>query len=183
MPLIFPDVGIQSVEMRLRRSIAVSESPFSYDQQVYDFGGARWEAEVTLAPLSYADARAVEGFLIALKGQSGTFTFGNPLHYSNKSILTIGGAAIGDDTITVQGTSVDAGNYFQLGNYLYIVTEDWNGSGDIVIQPPLREYIATSNLLEFDKPRSTWRLTANDIGWSTGSSAMTSFTIPMVEAL
>jgi|11BtaG_2_1085332.scaffolds.fasta_scaffold74165_1 hypothetical protein len=183
MPLIFPDVGIQGVEMRLRRSIAVAESPFSYDQQVYDFGGARWEAEVTLRPLSYADARAVEGFLIGLKGQSGTFTFGNPLHYINKSILTQSSSSIGDDTIAASGDSVDAGNYFQLGNYLYIVTENYNGSGDMSIQPPLREAIPTSTLLDFDKPTSTWRLTASDIGWSTGSSAMTSFTIPMVEAL
>jgi len=183
MPLIFPDVGIQNVEMRLKRSIAVAESPFSYDQQDYDFGGARWEAEVTLAPLSYSDARSVEAFLIGLKGQSGTFRFGNPLHNINKSVLLQSSTAIGDETISAQGSAVSAGNYFSLGNYLYIVTENYTGAGQMVIQPPMREVVANNTLLDFSYPRSTWRLTANDIGWSTSSSSLTSFTIPMVEAL
>lgn len=182
MPLIFPDVGIQNVQMRLKRSIAVAESPFSYDQQVHDFGGARWEAEVTLEPLSYSDARAVEGFLIGLKGQSGTFTFGNPLHYANKSILTQSSVSPGDETISASGSPVLAGNYFQLGNYLYIVTENYSGSGAMSVQPPIRETIANNTTLNFNAPKSTWRLAANDIGWSA-SQSFTSFTIPMVEAL
>jgi len=44
MPLAFPSVGIQSINMRLRRTVAVSESPFTYSQQVYEHQGARWEA-------------------------------------------------------------------------------------------------------------------------------------------
>ena len=80
--LAFPSVGIQNITMRLRRAVAISESPFTFDTQTYVHQGARWEAEITLPPLSYSEARSVEAFLVALKGQSGTFTFGHPLHTS-----------------------------------------------------------------------------------------------------
>lgn len=183
MPLSFPNVGIANIEMRLARSVAVAESPFDYQQQAYDFGGARWEAEITLPPLSYAEARSVEAFLIGLKGRSGTFTFGHPLHSISKSISLTANTAVNDQTISVSGNSVDAGNYFQIGNYLYIVTEDWTGSGAMSIQPPIREVIASGASLDFTLPKSTWRLSANDIGWSTTTSSMYSFTIPCVEAL
>lgn len=183
MPLDFPDVGIKSFDLRLKRSIAVAESPFTYDQQVYDFGGARWEAEVTLEPLAYSDANKVEAFLIALKGRSGTFRCGNPQHVQSYTVLTSGGSgSIGDEQIGATGSYVPAGNYFSLGNYLYLLTQDFIGTGDMQFQPPLREVIPSGAFVYFNAPKSLWRLATNDIGWSS-SSTFTSFTIPMVEAL
>lgn len=183
MPLAFPSVGIQSINMRLKRSVAVSESAFSYEQQAYDFGGARWEAEITLPPLTHTEARSVEAFLIALKGRSGTFTFGHPLHNISKSISLSAATAVRDQTLTVTGASVDAGNYFQLGNYLYMVTEDWSGSGAMSIQPPMREVVANSTALDFTLPKSTWRLASNDVGWSTNSASLYGFSFACIEAL
>ena len=183
MPLAFPSVGIQSINMRLRRSVAVTESPFSYEQQAHDFGGARWEAEITLPPLNHAEARSVEAFIIALKGRSGTFTFGHPLHNISKSISLTGATAVRDDTLSVSGSSVDAGNYFQLGNYLYMVTENWTGSGSMSIQPPMREVVASGATLDFSLPKSTWRMATNDIGWSTDSASLYGFSFACVEAL
>ncbi len=182
MPLDFPDVGIKSIEMRLKRSIAVAESPFTYDQQIFDFGGARWEAEVTLEPLSYAEAQRLQAFLIALKGRSGTFRFGNPQHVTTYTVLTDGTSSIGDEQIGGIGNYVPAGAYFSLGNYLYLLTQDFVGTGDMQFQPPLREVVASGSFVYFNNPKSTWRLAANDIGWSS-SSTFTNFTIPMVEAL
>lgn len=182
MPLEFPDVGIQNVQMRLRRSVAVAESPFSFDQQVHDFGGARWEAEVTLEPLSFADSRKVDAFLIALKGRSGTFRFGNPKHSLGYSATTAQQRGIGSETITATGDSIPAGVYFSLGNYLHILTQDFNGSGSMVFQPPLKEVVPNSTTVNFTSPKSLWRLASNDIGWSQ-SATFTSYTIPMVEAI
>ena len=62
MPLAFPNVGIQNMSMRLKRVVAVVESPFTLDTQVYAHQGARWEAEVSLPPLSPAESRSVQGF-------------------------------------------------------------------------------------------------------------------------
>jgi hypothetical protein len=185
MPLSFPSVGVQSINLRLVRSVAVTESAFSYEQQAHDFGGARWEAEITLPPLSHSEARSVEAFLVGLKGRSGTFTFGHPLHTHSGTFALASATAVRDETISVVTTdSVSAGNYFQLGNYLYMITEDISsGTSDIDIQPPMREVIASSTALDFTLPKSTWRLAANDIGWSTDAASLYGFTIPCVEAL
>lgn len=185
MPLSFPNVGIQNIDLRLTRKVAVTESAFSYEQQAHDFGGARWEAEITLPPLSHSEARSVEAFLIGLKGRSGTFTFGHPLHTHSGTFALASATAVRDETISVVTTdSVSAGNYFQLGNYLYMITEDISsGTSDIDIQPPMREVIASSTALDFTLPKSTWRLSSNDIGWSTNAASIYGFTIPCVEAL
>jgi hypothetical protein len=183
MPLSFPSVGVQSINLRLVRTVAVTESVFSYEQQAHDFGGARWEAEISLPPLTHSEARSVEAFLVGLKGRSGTFTFGHPLHNISKSISLSADTAVRDETLTVTGASVDAGNYFQLGDYLYIITEDWSGTGTMSIQPPMREVVASGTALDFTLPKSTWRLSTNDIGWSTDAASLYGFTIPCVEAL
>jgi len=187
MPLAFPSVGIQNINMRLRRAIAVNESPFSYEQQVYEHQGARWECEVTLPPLSYAEARSVEAFIIGLKGQSGTFTFGHPLHNTTgASVSPLGTAAIRSEQFACDSnsTSVAAGTYFQAGNYLYVCTEDKAaGSSDLKFQPPLRAALAGSAQLDFTSPKSLWRMAANDISWSTDTASMYGFTFAFVEAL
>jgi hypothetical protein len=186
MPLAFPSVGIQNIQMRLKRAVAVSESPFSYDTQTYVHQGARWECEVTLPPLSYAEARSVEAFIIGLKGQSGTFTFGHPLHTSTATGNINADALIRAEEISLGGTStaVDAGTYLQLGDYLYITTTSkTSGVGLIGIQPPLRAAVSAGTVVDFTLPKSLWRMASNDISWSTDTASMFGFTFAFVEAL
>jgi len=87
----FPDVPIQSMSMRLRNAVSISESPFSFAQQVYRHQGSRWEAEVTLSPLTYTQAKSFQAFLAALQGQTNTFQFGNPLHDESFDVTTTAG--------------------------------------------------------------------------------------------
>ncbi len=186
MPLSFPNVGIQNMSMRLKRVVAVAESPFTLDTQVYTHQGARWEAEVTLPPLTYAEARSVEAFIVGLKGREGTFTLGNPLHTDTAIVLTSGSTAIRSETLTTSAgsTAVSAGTYFQLGSYLYLVTADKSsGAGTLEFQPPLRETIATSQALDFTQPKSLWRMASNDVSWSTNEASLQGFSFAMVEAL
>ena len=105
MPLAFPNVGLQSISLRLKRSVAVTSSPFTYDQQVFAHQGAIWEAEVSLPPLTHDEAQSVQAFIVGLKGRSGTFTFGHPLHTSTATSTTTGTAAVRAETLT---TSVAA---------------------------------------------------------------------------
>jgi hypothetical protein len=186
MPLAFPDVGIQNITMRLKRTNAISQSPFTYEQQVYAYNAAMWEAEVTLAPLSYADARSVEAFIIGLKGRSGTFTFGHPLHTSTSTGNVNANAAIRDEQISLGGTStaVTAGTYLQLGDYLYMATSSKSsGIGTLDIQPPLRTAVSGGTVVDFTQPKSLWRMAANDVGWSTDVASTVGFTFAMHEAI
>ena len=186
MPLAFPNVGIKSIEMRLKRAVSVSESPFTFDQQIHQHQGAIWEAEITLPRLNHAEARAVEAFIVGLKGRSGTFTFGHPLHNSTATATTSGTTAIRSETLTTTSgaSAISAGTYFQAGDYLYIVTADKSaGAGTLSFQPPLRTALSSGTALDFTLPKSTWRLASNDIGWSTDVASHYEFTFACNEAL
>ena len=150
MPLAFPSVGIQHINMRLRRTVAVSESPFTYSQQVYEH------------------------------------TFGHPLHTSTATTTTSGTTSTRAEELTTDSGSsaVTAGTYFQLGDYLYMATEDKaSGAGTLKFQPPLRGDIASGTALDFTLPKSLWRMASNDIGWSTDTASIYGFTMACVEAI
>ena len=186
MPLSFPSVGIQSMSMRLRRVVAVAESPFTLDTQVYTHQGARWEAEISLPPLTHAEAKSIEGFIVGLKGREGTFTFGNPLDTSTLSDNTVSSAAIRAESFTLgSGTAaVSAGTYFELNNYLYLVTSDKAaGATTLNFQPPLRSAVSSSLAVKYNLPTTTWRMSSNDVGWSINEASIYGFSFSCMEAL
>ena len=176
----FPNVGFTSMTMRLRSATAVSQSPFTYDQQTYQHQGVRWEAEVQLPPLKRSDAKQVEAFFAALRGQANTFTMGNPIHNTTATGAITSGSA-GATTVTGSTSGVVAGDYFETGSALYIVT-DISGSS-ISIMPPLRSAISSSTPMDFTLPKGTWRLASNDIGWSINEASLYGFTFACVEAI
>ncbi len=166
--------------MRLRSATAVSQSPFTYDQQTYQHQGVRWEAEVQLPPLKRSDAKQVEAFFAALRGQANTFTMGNPIHNTTATGAITSGTA-GATTVTGSTSGVVAGDYFETGNALYIVTGISGSSIDIM--PPLRSAISSSTTMDFTLPKGTWRLASNDIGWSINEASLYGFTFACVEAI
>ncbi len=180
---VFPTTaGIESITTRLRSAVAISSSPFSYDQQVYQHQGVRWEAEVKLPPMSRTQAKEYEAFFAGLRGMSETFTMANPLH-NTSGTGTISSGAIGDTTVTAS-TSVDvvAGDYFEVNNRLYMVTERTSGTS-IKIMPPLRDVISTGTTMDFTLPVGTWRLESNEVNWSISQASFYGFTFACIEAL
>lgn len=167
--------------LRLRSATAMSSSPFTFDQQVYEHPGVRWEAEVKLPPLNRTDAKAVEAFLAGLRGMSKTFSMGSPIHTSD-AIASI--SAITANTTTATGTfsGVDPGDYFQLGDHLHIVT-GVTSSTEIEIMPPARQTISSSTALDFTLPKGIWRLASNEIDWNIDQASFHGFTFACVEAL
>jgi hypothetical protein len=67
---VFPD----TVHVLRRHVVAVSESPYTFSQQVYQFPGQRWEIEVTLQPMDAISAALWTQFFSDLNGRAGTFT-------------------------------------------------------------------------------------------------------------
>lgn len=178
--ITFPTVGIRSMTMRLRSAVAMSQSPFTFDQQVYQHQGVVWEAEITLPPLKQSDAKAVEAFLARCRGMKETFMLGNPLH----NIVATGAitsASIGDTTVTGTLTGAGVGDYFQINNSLHIITA--LGSGEFEIMPPMRDAVSVSTSLDFSLPKGEWRLATNEVNWSINEASIYGFTFPIIEAL
>lgn len=193
-PLDFPSVGINNMTMRLVRAVATVESPFTFSKQVYQHQGTRWEAEITLPPLSDQESRAVQAFLTGLKGQVGTFLFGNPLHtapYGTATSVTLSANAdAGDDEIECNGNgTLLAGDYFQLGTGLdariHQVVEDVTvgSSTTVKIEPPVRVASSSGSSLDLTNPKGAWRLSSSDVEWAINNASVYGITIPCVEAV
>lgn len=180
--------------MRLVRAVAEVESPFTFNKQIYQHQGTKWEAEITLPPLTDQESRAVQAFLTGLKGQAGTFLFGNPLHasiYGTATSVTLSAAAaIGDDEIECNGNgTLLAGDFFQLGSgadsRLHQVVETVTvGTGSTVkIEPPVKVAGTSGDSLTLSNPKGAWRLTSSDVEWAINNASIHGITIPCCEAV
>lgn len=78
-PLNTPtNIGIANIVLSAENAVAISQSPFTFQQQVVVHPGQRWAASVSLPPMKRQDAEYWIAFLLSLKGQSGTFLLGDP---------------------------------------------------------------------------------------------------------
>ena len=88
-PLALPThTGIAQIRLLARDVVGISTSPFNLKQQVYRHQGQRWEADITLPPMSRADAEQWAAFLLRLRGSYGTFLLGDPLNATCRWIVT-----------------------------------------------------------------------------------------------
>lgn len=189
-PLNVPDHNFASMSMRLRRANAMTESTFTLQQQVYQYTGAVWEAEIRLPPMKRETAKQWQAFILSLRGMRGTFLMGNPLDASSGAtgVQLDGEGTIRDTSINVTGTgSLEAGDVFSIGSgtdkHLHMVVQDASATGTIDIEPPLRTTYADNTALDFTLPTGVWRLASNDIGWDIDQASIHGFTIPCIEAL
>lgn len=168
----------REVAISIMHSVAISSSPWSFSQQVQDWGGQILRMEVSLPQLSFEEAMDWEAFLMALRGQKGTFYFGlNSGVYpaprgTVSGIPVVNGAGQTGNVLNVGGFTpsesnvLKAGDWFELNNRLYRnlkdVNSDGSGNATLDISPRLR--IATSNgeALNFTEPKGLWRLDKND---------------------
>lgn len=78
-PLNTPtNIGIANITLMAENAVAVSQSPFTFAQQIVAHPGQRWAASISLPPMKRQDAENWIAFLLSLKGQVGTFLLGDP---------------------------------------------------------------------------------------------------------
>ena len=177
-PLSLPtNIGMASIELRAKNTVAVSSSPFTYKQTVYAYDGQMWEADVTLPPMNRDDAESWIAFLMSLKGRYGTFLLNDPSATSVRGTATsatITGSA-GDSSVTVTMTgTLKAGDYIQLGTAsdatLHKVLVDKSGSGTLEIWPKLRK-ARSSVSADLTSASGVFRLASNETSWSVNDAS------------
>ncbi len=177
-PLSLPtNVGMASIELRARNTVAVSMSPFTYKQQTHSYDGQMWEADITLPPMNRDDAESWVSFLMSLKGRAGTFLLYDPSAKSARGTATsatVTGSA-GDDSLTVVMTgTLKAGDYIQIGAAsdatLHKVLVDQSGSGTLEVWPKLRKD-RTDELANLTSASGLFRLASNETAWSVDNAS------------
>lgn len=172
-------------EWRIVRSVSVTQSPFTFAQQVAEFQGAIWTTTVTLPPMSRADAGSWQAFFMQLHGRKGTFLLGDPdgksiLGTASGTISVDGDHAVGAFDISVDGvnalqtTAFKAGDYVQFGSgssaKLHMIVSDISsnssGQATLQIEPPLKTAISNNDVITYSNTVAVMRMDSNDLEWS-----------------
>lgn len=78
-PLSLPtNIGMANITLSAENAVAISQSPFTFAQQVVKHPGERWRASVSLPPIKRVDAEPWIAFLLSLGGPTGTFLLNDP---------------------------------------------------------------------------------------------------------
>jgi len=204
-PLTLPTItGVQSVNFIARNSVGTTASPFTYEQQVFKNVGQRFEADITLPPMSRVDAEVWNTFFIKLYGQFGTFLLGDPnsatprgTASSSAGTPVVNGASQTGDTLNIDGVPASqtgylkAGDYIQLGTtsnariYKVLDDADSNGSGEVAltIYPDLRSSPSDGATVVVSNAVGLFRLTTPTHNWSISTDGIYSMTFGAAEAI
>ena len=178
---------VQSYNLQMVHKVGVTESPFTFKQQIQDYDAMRWELTFTTAPLYGEDAKNFRGFLQSLKGRLGIFYF--PIPQAGATYSAQGFNNEGSDTLLIrdlnQSTSpLKKGTYIAHSNRLYMVLEDWTSdSTPINVTPNLRQNVGHANSLHSNNPIGAFRLASNTSEFAVDVTEGHSFTVACEEAL
>jgi hypothetical protein len=189
-PLSTPtSIGIESIEIRAVNSVAVSQSPFTFKQQVISHGGQKWEASVSIPSVRKDKAAEWKAMLVGLKGQTGTFLLGDPDYATPQgtvSSCTLTGVAGQESVDVVMTGTFKAGDYIQLGAgataKLHQVLLDQAGDGSLEIWPPLRSDY-TDELVIFNEAKGVFRLSQSTTSWSINNASSYGISFDAVESI
>lgn len=197
-PLSLPNLNIKNITVRMVSTTAKTESPFTKEAQVYEYAsGKRFEFIVELPPMKRAAAEEWIAFLAKLKGQKGTFYIGDPDGVTARGIATgtplvngasqTGGSLITDGWTTGQTGILKAGDYIQIGDYMYKnlsdVNSDGSGNATLDIWPDLRSSPANNAAITVSSCVTKCRLTSNLSEWSANEVRAYGLTFSCEEAL
>ena len=186
----------------LQRKTAISVSPFSGAQQVFEYDYALWTVSLTLPPMKRSDAANWQSFILKLHGRKGTFLLGDP--DARTPTGTISGSvtlganiAVGDFTISIStsqnslANAFRAGDYIQLGSAgtskLHMIVDDVNtdssGDANINIEPAIKTAVTSGNTVVYNNPKGLFRMQNPQIDWDADEVSKYGISFSAVEAL
>lgn len=154
-----------ALDMALQSNTQIFTSELNGATQTSALPGDKWVATLTFANRSGEEARKIRAFVAALRGRSGRFYFTPFDHRTPDGVATgaplVKGGSQSGAELVIDGCTPNvtgwllAGDYFQVGNELKLVTEDIDtdasGNATLKFVPPLRtsppdnDPITTSN--------------------------------------
>jgi hypothetical protein len=201
-PLTLPTItGISSINIRPFSVVAVAESPFTLSQQVQEYAGQRWEADVTLPIMSRAEAEEWNAFFLKLNGRRGTFLMGDPAGSTPRGVATgtplVKGAGQTGNTLITDGWTTSTANILRAGDYVQLgtgsnarlhknlddVNSDSSGNATLTLWPNIITAPTDNAALTITAAKGVWRLSTNVMEWNIFPPAMYQIAFTAMEAL
>jgi hypothetical protein len=205
-PLSIPSgLKVTNSTFNLNDIVEVSESPFSFSEQVAEYSASRWEGSVTLRLMNRSQVAEIQAFLLKLRGRYGTFLYGDPDYLalgargtaSGTPLVNGSGFTQGDTTIAIDGFTASESNVLRAGDYiqfgtgenarLHFVTEDTNsdgsGNASVSFMPALKDDLSDNDPVVITGAKGVFRLTDNVRGWSSDKSSVYSVSFSFTEVV
>lgn len=200
-PLTFPTVsGVRTQRFALVRTVAVSSSPFTGQDQVVQHEGEYWTTQISFPPMLKDKAAQIIAFLLQLRGRRGTFSIGDQDRKTIQGVATgtirVNGASQTGNQVALDGFAnstsnvFKAGDYIQINSFLYMVTEDVtsnsSGEANVRIEPALRQGIETISddaTVVYSNTKTIMRLDSNETSWDTDQVSKYGISLSATEAL
>jgi len=204
-PLSTPtNIGIASITFVAENAVAISQSPFTYAQQVVAHPGQRWGASISLPPMKRQDAEYWVAFLLSLKGQVGTFLLGDPncVEAQGSANITPGtplvrGASQVGSSLIIDGLPLSASGYLLPGDYIQLgssstatlhkvltrVNSNSSGIATLDLWPSIRSAPADNAVVIIANTKGRFRLKDNTTQWQINDISSYGITFDCVEAI
>ena len=186
-----------SVEYTAEDIVAASLSPFTGQQQVYDWQASYLKASVSMPPLTHAQAQQWIAFLMSLRGKSNVFQFGDPLAVSPQGLAAgvpvVDGAGQTGYTLNLRGWTLSTaglllpGDWIQVGYRIYRTlscpASDGSGKLALSIWPQIRESPNDGATVILNNTVGLWCLAESSRKWSISASRTYGMQFNIREAL
>ncbi len=201
-PLALPTVtGVRAIDFGAVNAVAYSRSPFTFAGQSHAYSGQMWTADITLPAMERSNAETWIAFLVALRGQFGTFLLNDPSATVPRGAVggtpLVKGASQTGNLINIDGCStgvtgwLKAGDYVQFGSgstaTLHKVLEDVNsdGSGEVTLEiwPSVRTALTDNSAVITSSAKGVFRLSSNQTNWSINELSHFGITFAAMEAV
>lgn len=167
------------ITLRSRAASAINASPFTGQQQSYEWPGHWLEADITYPPLARDDAAEIIAFMVSRKGVGKKFMLGDTAGRVPRGVATgapvVNGAAQVGSVLATRGWTINTPNivkaqdWMQVGNNLYMALgaedADANGNCNIDVFPTLREQPPDGTPIVMTNAMGAFRLMTNDFEW------------------
>lgn len=175
----------KSIEWQLDEVVGAAPSPFSRQQQAYDWQQSQLKASVSYPFMPNAIARPWRVALMLLRGKLNVFQLGDPLNLGPQNAGAAAGTVTGSGqtgyALITSSSGLLPGDWIQLGLRLHHVTSV--GGGNLTIWPPIRESPVDGTALTIANTRGLFRLTKNSTKIIVDEERFSSITFEIEEAL
>jgi len=195
-PVTPPSAPVHSSIRWIETTISgLTQNPYTLQQTVFEYDGSAWGIEVGFDPMTREEFAPWSAFLSKLRGQVGTFYYGDRLQ---KTILGAGG---GTPQVNGAGQTeyslssklwpnstlvLKAGDIFSINNRLYKsltdVTSNGSGIATIEVWPRLKSH-ANNTPLILSEPKGIFRMQSTRVDTVAERTQFFRISFTAIEAL
>jgi hypothetical protein len=182
--------GIRNITFRMASQNFITTSPFTFQQQVLNHAGRRWEVDVDLPPMKHSDARIWIAWLAKLDGALNTFNLGDPLGATAQGSAggtpVVNGSSQTGSSLNIDGCTTNTTNWLKAGDYiqlgtgadarLFMVKDNVNtnssGQATLSLWPNITTAPANNQSVIVSNPQAAFRLSNNVSTWSVNEASI-----------